>query len=115
MNRPTPTYGDIWLVDFGNPVGHEQGFQRPAIVVSRDDFNAGPTELVVVVPATTKQRNTPLHVVVTPPEGGFRQVSYIKCEDVRSISQDRLISRWGQVTPATLLAVSLRLRHLMRL
>jgi hypothetical protein len=31
---PTFQRGDIWLVDFGNPVGHEQAFQRPALIIS---------------------------------------------------------------------------------
>ncbi|MGA2150940.1 MAG: type II toxin-antitoxin system PemK/MazF family toxin [Geobacteraceae bacterium] len=42
------------------------------------------------------------HVPLEPPEGGVREKSFIKCEDVRSISTERLKSRWGEVSPATM-------------
>ncbi len=31
--RPKLAPWQLWVVDFGNPVGHEQGGTRPAIVV----------------------------------------------------------------------------------
>ena len=31
--------GDIWWVDFGDPLGSEPGWRRPAIIVQSDDFN----------------------------------------------------------------------------
>ena len=34
--------GEVWLVDFGVPVGREGGYVRPAVVVSSDMLNAGP-------------------------------------------------------------------------
>jgi mRNA interferase MazF len=45
--------------------------------------------------------------------GGVRQPSFIKCEDVRSVSRFRL--RWGIVGPETMAAVEDRLRILMGL
>jgi mRNA interferase MazF len=59
-------------------------------VVSVDAFNAGPAELVVVLPLTSKAKGIPFHIEIQPPEGGLKQVSYVKCEDVRSISRERL-------------------------
>jgi len=41
--------------------------------------------------------------------------SALLCEAVRSISKDRLITRWGSVLPATMAAVEDRLRVLMGL
>jgi mRNA interferase MazF len=55
------------------------------------------------------------HVAVMPPEGGVREASYVKCEDVRSISIERLVSRWGAVAPDTLHGIEDRLRILMGL
>ncbi len=57
----------------------------------------------------------PLHVKVIPPEAGLTEVSFIKCEDVRSISTERLLQRLGEVRVSTLVAVEERLRILMRL
>ena len=88
---------------------------RPALVVSTDLFNHGPAGLVVVLPLTTRHRDVPLHVVLEPSEGGIRQRSYIKTEDVRSIAAERLMERWGIVTLATMHLVGDRLRILLEL
>ena len=89
--------GDIWLVDLGPTRGHEQASVRPSLVISTDLLNRGPTGTVVVLPLTTTWRRVPWHVPVYPPEGGLRQVSYVTCEDVRSISTEHLIQQWGSV------------------
>lgn len=110
-----PLRGEIWLVDL-NPVrGHEQGGKRPALVVSVDMFNAGPAELVVVLPLTTKDKSIPLHVRIDPPEGGVKEPSFIKCEDIRAVSTERLTSRLGKVSPRTMALVEDRIRVLLGL
>lgn len=115
MNGSLPSRGDIWLVDLDPTRGHEQAGRRPALVVSADTFNQGPAGLVVVLPITTTERGIPLHIPIKPPEGGLRQQSYAKCEDVRSISVKRLVERWGTVTSDTLALVEDRLRILLDL
>jgi len=112
---PYPERGEIWGVDLNLVLGHEQGGQRPALVVSVDAFNAGPAELVVVLPLTSKAKGIPFHIEIRPPEGGVKQVSYVKCEDVRSISRKRLRERWGTVSDTTLLQIEDRLRILLNL
>ncbi|MGC9317493.1 MAG: type II toxin-antitoxin system PemK/MazF family toxin [Armatimonadota bacterium] len=109
----TPARGEVWYADF-NPVrGHEQAGHRPALVVSADLFNAGPANLVVVLPMTTVDRGIPLHVAVEPPEGGVRERSLIKCEDIRSIDQRRLTRRLGVVSQETMARVDDHLRALL--
>ena len=71
--------------------------------------------LVVIVPLTTRDKKNSLHVPVDPPEGGVTARSFAKCEDVRSLSKDRLKDRWGRVEPATLAEVEDRLRVLLGL
>ncbi len=107
--------GEIWLADL-NPVrGHEQAGRRPVLVVSVDPFNQSRAELVVVIPITSTLRPIPFHVVVQPPEGGLTNPSALLCEAVRSISKDRLATRWGTVSPATMSQVEDRLRILLHL
>ena len=110
-----PARGEIWGVDLSPALGHEQGGHRPVLVVSVDAFNAGPAELVVVLPLTSKAEGVPFHVEIQPPEGGVKQVSYVKCEDVRSISRQRLKEQWGSVSSKTLLQIEDRLRILLNL
>ncbi|MBI4339167.1 MAG: type II toxin-antitoxin system PemK/MazF family toxin [Chloroflexi bacterium] len=115
MTSPLPSRGDLWLVSLDPTRGHEQAGVRPALVVSVDLFSQGPAELVVVVPLTTTARGIPLHVEVAPPEGGLKLRSYIKCEDIRSLSRHRLMERWGTVSPDTIAEVEERLRILLGL
>ncbi len=107
--------GDIWLVGLDPTKGREQAGMRPALVVSVDVFNHGAAELVVVIPITSKAKGIPLHVEVSPPEGGLTMTSFVKCEDVRSISTSRLVRRLGKVSPATIDSVEDRLRILLGL
>jgi mRNA interferase MazF len=110
-----PARGEIWLVDLNPTRGHEQAGQRPGLIVSVDLFNQGPAGLVVVLPVTTKVKGVPFHVEVEPPEGGLKERSFIKCEDMRSVAKERLSHRWGMVSAATLAAVEDRLRILLGL
>jgi mRNA interferase MazF len=110
-----PSRGEIWGADL-NPVrGHEQAGIRPCLVVSTDGFNHGPAELVFVAPITTRDRGNPLHIPVAPQESGLRERSFVKCEDVRSISRLRLRQRIGTVRASTLAQVEDRLRILLEL
>lgn len=110
-----PVRGEIWLVDLNPTRGHEQGGRRPGLVVSVDLFNQGPAGLVIVIPITTKEKGIPLHVEIKAPEGGLTKRSFMKCEDIRSVSRERLVLRLGQVTRNTLDAVEDRLRILLNL
>jgi mRNA interferase MazF len=107
--------GEVWLVDLNPTRGHEQAGTRPALVVSADEFNHGPAGLVILVPMTTTERGIPLHVRVDPPEGGLSRRSFIKCEDVRSVSEQRLVRHLGVVSPDTLALVADRLRIVLEL
>jgi mRNA interferase MazF len=112
----TPSRGEIWLVDFDPTRGHEQAGRRPALIVSDDRFNHGRSGLVFATPLTTKERKLPTHIPLLPPEGGVQRLSFIKCEDTRSISTDRLVEGpWGRISPQTMRAVEERLRLLLRL
>ncbi|MEW5920169.1 MAG: type II toxin-antitoxin system PemK/MazF family toxin [Bacillota bacterium] len=110
-----PSRGEIWLVDLNPVKGHEQAGTRPALVISVDLFNQGPAELAIVLPITTQNKNIPLHVKVDPPDGGMKKVSFIKCEDIRSLSSERLITRLGAVSTPTMSLVEDRLRILLNL
>jgi len=115
MTAKDPLRGEIWLADL-NPVrGHEQAGKRHCLVVSVDLFNQNPAGLVIVLPVTTRSKDIRSHVCIDRPEAGIKETSYIKCEDVRSISTERLTSRWGAVSLDTLMEVEDRLRILMGL
>jgi mRNA interferase MazF len=105
--------GEIWLVDFGDPVGTEQAGQRPAVVVSADRLNESRAGVVIVVPCTTTRRGLPSHIEIEPDRSGLHAVSYAKCEDVKSVSEHRLISRLGAADEEALFAITRALRFLI--
>lgn len=115
MRASRPRRGEVWLVDLSPTRGHEQAGVRPAVVVSADLFNSGPAGLVVVLPMTTTRRGIPLHVRVDPPEGGVRQQSFVKCEDIRSIANERLVERWDALSLGTMALIEDRLLILLDL
>ena len=92
-----------------------QAGTRPVLVLSVDQFNQGPAELVIVVPITSRLRPIPSHVRVDPPEGGLSRPSAVLCEAVRSVSKRRLVERRGALKPVTLERVEDCLRILMDL
>jgi len=112
---PEPSRGEIWLVKLDPTQGHEQAGKGPGLVVSVDLFNHGPAGLVVIIPMTTRSKGIPFHVRVQPPEGGLDRPSFIKCEDIRSITKARLLEALGRVTEDTLAEVEDRLRILLDL
>jgi mRNA interferase MazF len=109
----TTRRGEVWLVDFGEPVGREQSGRRPAVIMSADALNVSRAGVVIVVPTTTTHRGLPSHVEIEPAVSGLDQVSYAKCEDVKSISEQRLITRLGTVTDVIMFTISRILRFLL--
>jgi mRNA interferase MazF len=107
--------GEIWLVDFGEPVGREQAGRRPAVVVSADPLNNSRAGVAIVVPVTTARRGLPSHIELDPDESGLDEPSYAKCEDVKSISEQRLIARIGQADSGAAFQIDRVLRFLMDL
>jgi PemK-like, MazF-like toxin of type II toxin-antitoxin system len=49
-----------------------------------------PRRVVIVVPTTTRHRGLVSHVEIEPERSGLDELSYAKCEDVKSISEQRL-------------------------
>ena len=90
-----PLRGDVVIVDLGEPVGHEAGLGRPAVVVSHDRL--APVGLVTVLPVTRTRLGWPSHVEIEPTESGLREISYIQTEQIRTINTDRVSRVIGQL------------------
>lgn len=107
--------GEVYFADPGPVVGHEQGGRRPFLVVSIDAINQSPAELAIVVPLTTTDRSSKLHVRLVPPEAGLDRVSFAMPEMVRLASVSRLQRRLGRASPDTVEAVANRIGLLVGL
>lgn len=96
-----PAQRDVWLARLDPIAGHEQAGTRPVVVVSRDSFNAAGWGLCLCVPLSTRDRGSPLHVRIEPPEGGVRAVSFALVDQLRTLDRSRLKDHWGAVDPVT--------------
>jgi mRNA interferase MazF len=110
-----PSRGEVWKVDLRPARGREQDGPRPAMVISEDRFNHGPAEMVIVIPITSKNKQIPSHVYVPKGEAGLVTDSYIKVEDIRAISKERLVAYLGDLTYPRVEQVQRLLRVLLRL
>lgn len=108
-----PRRGEVWLVDLGEPIGHEAGAIRPAAVASDDRANTH--GLVVVCPITRTRRGYPTHVETAPEHSGLDEVSYVQTEQIRTVSTRRLVHRTGVLDLAEQTQVDRCLRFLLRL
>ena len=108
--------GNICFVNLDPTVGHEQAKKRPCVIISTDLFNNSPAGLIVILPLTTKQRNIPWQIKVNPPEGGLKIASYIICDQIRTISKSRVLSKpLGSLTNQTLKEIEKRVKILLEL
>lgn len=115
-----PRRGEVWHASFDPVQGHEQGFDRPCLVVSTDSLNHGPADLVIVLPITKTARHTPFYIVVDPPDGGLTQQSFIMCEqvcvlDIARLTNGYIVKRYGKLSDQVVRDVEDRLRTVLEL
>lgn len=109
-----PARGELWWVDLDPVVGRELGRKvRPAVIISDDEMNRSRLDKVIVVPATSIAHDVAWRVSwdTRSPTGTHR--SYFCCDDVRSISVERLRGRIGtRLLPAEVVTA---VEHMLRL
>jgi mRNA interferase MazF len=83
--------------------------------VSADQLNDSRAGVVIVVPATTSARDLPSHVEIEPNGSGLDDLSYAKCEDIKSVSEQQLIARLRAVGDGAGFRIARVLRYLLEL
>jgi mRNA interferase MazF len=111
----TPRRGEVWFADLSPTLGREQAGRRPVLIISDDAYNAGPAGLTIALPLTSSVQRLATRVLLNPPEAGLKVKSDILCDQIRALSNLRLLRRWGNVTPATLALVERSLRTVLHL
>lgn len=95
---------EIWLVDLDPTKGAEIQKKRPAIIVNDDRL--GKLPLKIIVPITDWKDNyqlAPWMVKLEPNNAnGLSKTSSADCFQVRSLSQERLIKKLGNIDTTTL-------------
>ena len=92
--------GEIWEINLDPTIGAEIKKVRPCVIVSRDALARLP--LKIVVPLTEWNEGyarAPWHVLVdATTQNGLSKKSSADTYQVRSISEERLVKRLGEVS-----------------
>ena len=112
-----PSRGEIWEVDWSPGRGAEQTGRRPALIIQNDFGNRSATyPNTIVATVSAKGRHIPFHVLLQPsPESGLRTESFAKCEQLLTISKERLLRCWGRVSDDEMRAVEQAIKHSLSL
>ncbi len=105
--------GELYWVDWDPARGSEQAGRRPALIVQTDAANTNPRYPNTVVAAvSTSGRAIATHVPLTPSaQNGLPAPSFVKCEQLFTLSKSRLLARLGQLDPGELAQVDTALRQ----
>ncbi|MBA2323139.1 MAG: type II toxin-antitoxin system PemK/MazF family toxin [Pseudonocardiales bacterium] len=107
--------GDLWWVDFGDPVGSAPGYRRPAVVVSSDRFNRSRLATVVVAAVTSNLRlaAAPGNVMLAPEP--LPKPSVVNVTQLLAVDRVLLDERIGRLTHSDLHEVDDGLRLVLDL
>ena len=107
--------GDIWFVDWSPGRGSEQSGMRPAVIIQTDAANRNPHyPNTIVLTISTKGKSVPFHVSVNPSEeNGLKEPSFVKCEQILTISKERLIHCVGRLENERLEAVAAAIHRVL--
>ena len=98
--------GELYYADLSPVVGSEQGGVRPVLVVQNDVGNKySPTVIAAAVTSRINKAKLPTHIEL-PQAYGLQKDSVILLEQIRTIDKKRLMSRIGQLPPATMSRVN---------
>ena len=90
---------EIWLVDWNPNRGSEQGGFRPSLIIQNNLGNKNnkyPNTIIMTI--STKTKNLPFHIKLTPDNiNNLKSESFVKCEQILTISKDRLIKKIGKI------------------
>lgn len=91
--------GDVVRVSLDPVRGSEVGKTRPAVVLQNDLANrSSPTVTVVPVSSSQMERIFPFQVFIPAGEGGLERDSKVLCEQIRTLSRNRVLERLGHLS-----------------
>jgi len=106
--------GELYWLDWSPGRGSEQSGLRPALIIQSNAGNANPRyNLAIVATLSAKGKSTvPTHVEILPSsENSLREISYVKAEQIMTVTKARLQSRIGRITEQEMARVELALRR----
>lgn len=97
--------GAVIFMDFNPTKGHEQRGQRPALVVSNDDYNKI-MGLAIVCPISNTTKKFPTHIIL---DERTKTTGAIFCEHLRSVDLNERNARFIEMLPNDLFEEALEI------
>lgn len=109
--------GDVWWVDFGEPVGSAPGYRRPVLLVSSDRFNRSRISTLIVATITSSQHlaAAPGNVALPPGTAGLTKASVVNVSQLLTVDRSLLGERIGHLAREWLTEVDRGLRLVLNL
>lgn len=106
------TRGELWWVDFGEPVGSAPGYRRPAVVVSSDRFNRSciATLILAVVTSNLRLAQAPGNVALPMEVTGLPKPAVVNVTQLLTVDRQLLDGLIGKLPGPALRAVDEGLR-----
>jgi mRNA interferase MazF len=108
--------GEVYDVMPDPSVGKEIQKKRPCVVVSSNTLNAL-SGLAVVCPITdgAGKKSDIIHIALPRGEGGATKDSIVLCDQVKSVDEERLVAKRGNLNAETMHKIDQGLREVLSL
>lgn len=92
--------GEVYWVDFGEPIGSMPGFKRPCVIIQNDVFNASKIATVIVAAVTSNMRlaQAPGNVALRKKEAGLPKASVVNVSQLMTVDKSMLQEKIGKLS-----------------
>ena len=92
--------GEIWLVDLEPTIGAEINKTRPALIMSNNKLGKLPLKIIVPITGWKEHYSiAPWMIKIEPNQiNGLVKISSMDCFQIRSVSQERLVEKIGEIS-----------------
>ena len=100
--RVTPSRGQIWWAELGEPSGSEPSYRHPVLVLQREEVNLSRIGTVVVCVLTSNRRlaRAPGNTLLPRRQTGLRKDSVANASQILTLSKDDLEKLAGSLPRA---------------
>lgn len=104
--------GDVIKVNLDPTINTEIGKTRPCVVIQNEIGNRFSPRTIVaaITDAEHVRKDFPINVRISKGEGGVEKDSVILGDQIRSVDESRIVSKYGQLSKATMEKVDKALR-----
>ena len=107
--------GQVWMTDFGVPIGSQPGYQRPTVIVSNDRLNQSAWNTVLVAPVTSNLRHAGASGNVRLPDDLLPKPSVVLVAQVTAVDRRQLIEHLADLPVVERYAIDEGLRLILDL